>query len=95
MIRKGYSDGPEGQIHWRMAGEGGANAPDLYCFSPAPFSSIAYASILPHLAQAGRAIAPDYPGQGGSSGGSAAPTIESYADSMCALIKALSGDAPV
>jgi len=93
-IRKGYSDGPEGQIHWRMSGEVG-DAPDLYCFSPAPFSSIAYSTILPFLANGRRAIAPDYPGQGGSDGGSATPSIEQYADSMCALIETHSADAPV
>lgn len=93
MIRKGYSDGPEGQIHWRMAGAATAgNPPDLYCFSPAPFSSIAYEAILPELASDRRVVAPDYPGQGGSAGGSAEPSIEQYAQSMCALIETLSGE---
>lgn len=96
MIRKGYSDGPEGQIHWRIAGAAAAgNAPDLYCFSPAPFSSIAYEAILPKLASGRRVIAPDYPGQGGSSGGSAEPSIEQYTRSMCALIETLSGEEAV
>lgn len=96
IIRKGYSDGPEGQVHWRMADPGGARSqPDLYCFSPAPFGSIAYANILPHLAQHRRVIAPDYPGQGGSDGGSAHPAIEDYAASMCAVIEDLSGASDV
>ena len=94
-VSKGYSDGPEGQVHWRMSGAETANRPDLYCFSPAPFSSIAYATILPHLAETRRVIAPDYPGQGGSDGGSVTPSVEQYAKSMCAVIKALSGNAPV
>jgi len=92
IIRRGYSNGPEGQVHWRMADPGNARSqPDLYCFSPAPFSSIAYANILPHLAQHRRVIAPDYPGQGGSDGGSASPSIEDYAASMLAVIDDLSG----
>lgn len=96
IIRKGYSDGPEGQVHWRMADPGGARTlPDLYCFSPAPFGSIAYANILPHLAQHRRVIAPDYPGQGGSDGGSVNPSIEDYAASMCAVIEDLSGASDV
>jgi len=95
-IHKGYSDGPEGQIHWRMMNAAeDAGMPDLYCFSPAPFSSIAYSAIMPYLAIGGRAIAPDYPGQGGSDGVSPTPSIEAYADSMCAVIDALSGDRPV
>lgn len=93
-IRKGYSDGLEGQIHWRMSAKEGT-APDLYCFSPAPFSSIAYATVLPFLAQGRRAIAPDYPGQGGSEGGGPTPSIDQYADSMCALIEAQSGNANI
>ncbi|MEM7327614.1 MAG: alpha/beta hydrolase [Pseudomonadota bacterium] len=95
-VRKGYSDGPEGQIHWRMAtSESISNQPDLFCFSPAPFGSIAYASLLPLLAKDMRVCAPDYPGQAGSDGGSATPSIESYATSMLAVIQDLSNQNPV
>lgn len=95
-LRKGYSDGPEGQIHWRMAGHGaGSVHPDLYCFSPAPFGSIAYQTLLPHLAQGRRVIAPDYPGQAGSDGGSVQPSIEDYATSMRAVMNDLSHEDPV
>ena len=91
--RKGYSDGPEGQLHWRMmAPESEPQGADLYCFSPAPFGSIAFTSIMPHLAQNRRVIAPDYPGQAGSDGTVISPTIESYAASMRAVIDDLSGD---
>jgi len=96
IIRKGYSDGPEGQVHWRMADPGDVRSqPDLYCFSPAPFGSIAYANILPHLARHSRVIAPDYPGQGGSDGGNASPSIEDYAASMLAVMDDLSGASEV
>ncbi len=96
IIRKGYSDGPQGQVHWRMADPGGAHSqPDLYCFSPAPFSSIAYANILPHLAQNRRVIAPDYPGQGGSDGDKTRPSVEDYAASMLAVIDDLSEQSDV
>ena len=93
LLRKGYSDGPEGQLHWRiMASEGEACQRELYCFSPAPFGSIAFTNIMPHLAQDRRVIAPDYPGQAGSDGESTEPSIERYADSMLAVIEHLSGD---
>ncbi len=96
MIRKGYSDGPEGQVHWRICEpETSARQPDLYCFAPAPFSSISYTSIMPHLAKGRRVIAPDYPGQGGSGGGSPTSTIAEFARSMLAVIDDLSGDAAV
>lgn len=95
-LRKGYSDGSEGQVHWRMAEPATPpTRPDLYCFSPAPFSSIAYSSILPHLANHRRVIAPDYPGQGGSAGGGVTPTIEAYAEAMLAVAQNLSGGAKV
>ena len=95
-VRKGYSDGPEGQIHWRLAQNSErTTSRDLYCFSPAPFGSISYETIMPFLANGRRVIAPDYPGQAGSDGGSATPTIESYAASMLAVIHDLSGDDPV
>lgn len=94
-IRKGYSDGPEGQVHWRASGTSAQNAHDLYCFSPAPFSSIAFTNLMPHLAKTRRIIAPDYPGQGGSDGGGPTPTIEQYAASIIAVIRDLSGDGPV
>ncbi len=93
---KGYSDGPEGQVHWRMAAaQSGNMKPDLYCFSPAPFSSLAYTTIMPYLADDRRVIAPDYPGQGSSEGGSATPSISQYAETMIAVIKGQSGAEPV
>lgn len=95
-VRKGYSDGPEGQVHWRMMdAQANASEPDLYCFSPAPFGSIAYQTILPYLAKRRRVIAPDYPGQAGSDGDCVTPSIEAYVDSMLAVMDDLSGDRPV
>lgn len=96
IIRKGYSDGPQGQIHWRMADPGSDRTkPDLYCFSPAPFSSVAYSAMLPYLAKHRRVIAPDYPGQGASDGDSTTPSIEDYTASMLSVIHDLSGQANV
>ena len=43
VIQKGYTDGPFGQIHWRMLEQDGdTNRPDLYCLHPAPYSGLAY-----------------------------------------------------
>lgn len=94
-LQKGYSDGPEGQVHWRASGTSSGETRDLYCFSPAPFSSVAFLNLIPELSTARRVIAPDYPGQGGSDGGGSTPTIEQYAASMIAVIKDLSGNGPV
>ena len=93
-VRKGYSDGPFGQLHWRMAGETGAE-PDLYCLHPAPFSGLAFTAILPHLARERRVFAPDYPGHGGSDAFRADAAIADYARAMATLIDAQSGSDPV
>lgn len=96
MIRKGYSDGPFGQVHWRMMeAQGDPAKPDLYCLHPAPFSGIAYTNILPHLANSRRVIAPDYPGYGGSDPFKEHPAIAEYATAMLSVIKDISGHTPV
>ena len=94
LIRKGYSDGPFGQTHWRMMGEQ-SGKPDLYCLHPAPFSGLAYTKIMPLLAGDRRVIAPDYPGYGGSDPFKEHPTIAEYATAMFELVDDLTGDEPI
>lgn len=93
MIKKGYTDGPNGQLHWRMLTPETVSAPDLYCFHPAPFSGLAYTGIMPYLAKNRRVIAPDYPGYGGSDVCDAQPTIEDYASAMAHVMDDLSAEA--
>lgn len=97
MIRKGYTDGPFGQLHWRMAGpaEAASAGPDLYCFHPSPFSGLAYTGVMPHLAKTRRVIAPDYPGYGGSDPYSLTPTIGDYAKAMASVVDEHSDGSPV
>ncbi len=96
MIRKGYSDGPFGQVHWRMLEpEGPLTQPDLYCLHPAPFSGLAFTIIMPHLAQDRRVFAPDYPGHGGSDAFKEEPTIEEYAAAIAAVVDEQSDSGPV
>lgn len=96
MIRKGYSDGPFGQIHWRMlVPEEPVSKPDLYCLHPGPFSGLAFTTIMPHLAKDRRAFAPDYPGYGGSDPFKEEPAISEYAEAMMAVIDDQSGIGPV
>ncbi len=89
-MRKGYSDGPFGQVHWQMMG----NGPGLFCFAPAPFTGLAFNSIMPFLAADRRVIAPDYPGYGGSDRFRPDPSVADYAAAMSAVIADLS-DGPV
>ncbi|MDJ0643184.1 MAG: alpha/beta hydrolase [Erythrobacter sp.] len=93
-ISKGYSDGPFGQVHWRICGERG-DAPDLLCLHPAPFSGLAFTAIMPFLAKDRRVIAPDFPGHGGSDPFRHDASVKNYAEAMQSLIHDLSGDRPV
>lgn len=96
MERKGYSDGPFGQVHWRSWGsETAAGQRDLYCLHPAPFSGLAYQNLAPLLATGRRVIAPDYPGYGGSDAHTLEPSIDDYALAIQATIADLSGQKPI
>lgn len=83
--RRGYLDGPVGQIHYRSMGAG---APVVLTHQ-APWSSIQYRHVLPMFAAAGfRAIAIDLPGHG-MSDAPAEPSIALYAEAIVALIDQL------
>lgn len=90
-IRRGYTDTAAGQIHWRMVEpQGDITQPDLYCLHPAPFSGLAWTTIMPHLAQGRRVIAPDLPGHGGSDPCRGTPSIAGFAAAMMAVADDLS-----
>ncbi len=96
MIRKGYSDGPFGQVHWRIQDpETTSFRPDLYCLHPAPFSGLAFTTIMPHLTKDRRVISPDYPGHGGSDAFMPYPSIEDFSEAMLAVATDLSGAEPI
>jgi pimeloyl-ACP methyl ester carboxylesterase len=62
--RRGYVDGPCGQIHYREMGEGRP----VVLVHQAPWSSIQYRKAMPLLAGKGfRVVVPDLPGHGMSS----------------------------
>ena len=88
-MRKGYSDGPFGQIHWRVIKPAKISAPPLFCFHPAPFSGLAFSGIMPLLAENRVVIAPDYPGYGGSDPQAGPASIEQYAQAMIAVAEDL------
>ncbi len=64
-MKRFYVDGPFGQVHCLEWGSDGS-LPPLICLSPSPFSSKAYLTLAPLLAQQRRVIAIDYPGFGNS-----------------------------
>ena len=84
---RAYIDGPDGQIHYQMFGEG---KPLLLCHQ-APTCSVQFQAVLHPLADKGfKVIAIDNPGFGMSDGPSAPPSIErEYLNATMAVMDAL------
>lgn len=86
LVRKGYIDGPYGQVHYYEAGAG----PTLILSHQSPTSARAFERALPHLAAAGlHAVAVDTPGYGNSDVPRSQPSIADYADVFPALMDGL------
>jgi pimeloyl-ACP methyl ester carboxylesterase len=85
-VRKGYVDGPFGQVHYYSAGAG----PALILAHQSPVSARMFERALPYLAEAGiRAIAVDTPGYGQSDAPAQPPSIEEYAPAFEAVLDGL------
>lgn len=81
--RKGYADGPTGQIHFQ---EAGAGLPLILCHQ-SPASSDMFRMVYHRLAERGiRAIGVDTPGFGMSDIPADIPSIADYADAMLAVL---------
>lgn len=88
-IRRSYVDGPHGQIHLRMAGQG---AP-LLLLHQSPLSGGQFQAALPLLARLGFAVAAmDTPGFGQSDRPPAPVGIAGYAGCIPAVLDALGWD---
>ena len=95
MIRGGYIDCPEGQIHYRQWIPEAETQPPLLCLHPAPFSGLFFTTAMAALGEGRRVIAPDYPGYGASAARQEQPTIEDYAVVMLQFVSTVSPDQPV
>jgi pimeloyl-ACP methyl ester carboxylesterase len=85
-IRRTYIDGPHGQIHLRLAGEGFP----LLLLHQSPLSGGQFEAALPLLAESGFAVAAiDTPGFGQSDRPAAPVGIAGYADCIPAVLDAL------
>lgn len=83
-IKRGYADGPFGQIHFQ---DNQATGTPLVLCPQAPMTSRQFDRVLPLLGAAGvRAIAIDTPGFGMSDPPPAAPGISDYATSIPAVL---------
>jgi pimeloyl-ACP methyl ester carboxylesterase len=85
-MRKGYVDGPDGQVHYREEGEG----EPLLLLHQTASSGQQYLAAFPHLAAGGRrVIAMDTPGYGMSDLPPGDPSVDGYVDAALALLDAL------
>jgi pimeloyl-ACP methyl ester carboxylesterase len=81
--RKGYADGPFGQLHYMTAGEGSP----LVLIHQSPDSMVQFEPVLSLLADRGiRAIAVDIPGYGMSDTPDHPPSIAEYAQMIPAIL---------
>jgi pimeloyl-ACP methyl ester carboxylesterase len=65
-LKRGYVDGPYGQIHYRIVQPAKATTVPLLCLHASPLSSIVYANWLAEMGKDRIAVAPDTPGYGSS-----------------------------
>lgn len=85
-LKKGYVDGPFGQIHYREIGDG----PTLFLLHQSPLSGAMFSPAMPILAERGfRTIAIDTPGYGMSDGPALPATVEALSDAIVAATAAL------
>ena len=86
MIRRGFADLPDRQVHYRRAGEG----PPLLMIHASPGSSKQLEGKIAHLSKSRFVIAPDTPGNGDSTPlPIEAPQIDDYADAVLQFLDAI------
>jgi pimeloyl-ACP methyl ester carboxylesterase len=83
-MQRGYTDGPFGQIHYRIAGEATDRTP-LLLLHPSPLSGVVWDGFITEMGQDRLAVAPDTPGFGESAPPQSEPEIADYANAMAAF----------
>ena len=85
-VKRGYVDGPYGQIHYRLARPARSARPPLLCLHASPLSSIVFDRWIREIGKDRIAVAPDTPGYGGSD---TPPQPVEIADFAAAMIRFL------
>jgi pimeloyl-ACP methyl ester carboxylesterase len=84
-MRRGYVDGPHGQMHYVEAGQGDV----ILLLHQTASSSTMWGRSMPRLAERYRVVAPDNPGFGLSDPPDSKPEFADYADSVLAVLDGL------
>jgi pimeloyl-ACP methyl ester carboxylesterase len=91
-MRRGYADGPHGQVHYRLAGPDGG--PPVVLLHQSPSSSMQFERVYPLLIADGwRVVGIDTPGFGMSDAPPRLPGIADYAAAVPPVMDALGIDA--
>lgn len=89
-VRRGYVDGPFGQIHVRIAAAvRNVGKPALYCLHQSPKSGLEFERFMAAACTDRTVVAPDYPGYGLSDTPDQVPSIADYARACWAVADAL------
>ncbi len=88
-VRRMYVDGPDGQIHLRIAMPPEPTGRPLFCFHLSPVSGIVYENWIAEMGRDRLAVAPDTPGYGMSDPPREQPTIGTFAETMGAVMDKL------
>ncbi len=91
-VRRAYTDGLFGQIHYRIAmPENSSSHLPLYCLHQSPKCGLEFEAFMMEMGEDRVVIAPDYPGYGMSDPPpcEAAATIEAYADACWQIARIL------
>jgi len=95
-VRRMYVEGPDGQIHLRVAMPPEPTGRPLFCFHLSPVSGIVYENWIAEMGRDRLAVAPDTPGYGMSDPPREQPTIGDFARTMEAVMDKLEvGEADV
>ncbi|MBL8630971.1 MAG: alpha/beta hydrolase [Rhodospirillaceae bacterium] len=82
QVKRGYADGPYGQIHYRYVKPEKSKSLPLICLHASPLSGIVYDRWIEEMGKDRNAFAPDTPGYGGSDTPPEPVQIPDFANAM-------------
>jgi pimeloyl-ACP methyl ester carboxylesterase len=90
-VRRAYTDGRFGQLHYRIAGSAaGPGHPPLYCLHQSPKCGLEFEMFMAVMGRDRIVVAPDYPGYGNSDAPpeESAATVPAYAEACWQIARA-------
>jgi pimeloyl-ACP methyl ester carboxylesterase len=88
-FKRGYVDGPFGQIHYRHVTSSTTSTTPLVCLHASPLSGLVYDNWISEMGKDRHAFAPDTPGYGQSDGPPSPVQIPDFAQAMIRFLDEL------